>query len=209
MLGDRVRVTSINIQNNILSIDAFTQGPSDPMSSPSQKIHTTYTLQNDTLVAGEQQIIATGLPQFSDPFAYCAAMGTVDGTEGHYSGPPMTEPIARALIKATGGQESAESLKAFMSNSVFRCVDGQVVACTVGANLPCMDKLNLDQTPAQALLDFCSANSTSDSIPMAVTGHNSAYEWACKDAKPFIVKQIAEPDAQGFTKGIWYPIPPQ
>ena len=117
------------------------------------------------------------------------------------------ERTTKALIQATGGQETEEVLTAFMSNSVFRCADGKVLACTIGANLPCLEKLNLDQTPSQEITDFCAANPNADNAPMAVTGHNSTYEWGCKDTKPTIIQQIAEPDAQGFMKGIWYPIP--
>jgi cobalamin transport system substrate-binding protein len=142
---------------------------------------------------------------YDDPFVYCAAVGTIDAPDALYTGPKVPDSVAKGLQKALGGNVELQPL---YQNSFWRCMDGKVYACTVGANLPCESKANTDRTPTQAELDFCKANPSSDFIPMVVTGHDTAFEWACKNGAPEIVKQVVQPDARGFLSNIWYQISP-
>jgi hypothetical protein len=79
----------------------------------------------------------------------------------------------------------------------------------VGANLPCEAKANTDRTPTQALEEFCQQNPNADVVPMAVTGHDTVYEWRCNKDQPEIARQFAEVDERGFLSHIWYQIAPQ
>jgi len=81
-------------------------------------------------------------------------------------------------------------------------MDGSVYACFVGANLPCETKANTDRTPTQEETNYCQQNPNSDFIPAVVTGRETAYEWRCLDGAPAIVKQLSQPDAQGFLSDI-------
>ena len=117
----------------------------------------------------------------------------------------MPASVAKGLQQALGGNVALEPL---LTNSVWRCMDGKVYACTVGANLACESKANTDRTPTQAETDFCKANPSSDFIPMVVTGHDTSYEWRCTNGAPVIVKQLVQPDARGYLSDIWYPISP-
>lgn len=142
---------------------------------------------------------------YSDPFAYCAAVGTLDQPDARYSGPKMPDVLAEGLRKASGAAADAP-LDLFRGGGFWRCMDGKVYACFVGANLPCESKANNNQTPTAEETDYCKANPTSDFIPAAVTGHETVYEWACKDGKPAIVKQVFMVDPRGYIQEIWYPI---
>jgi hypothetical protein len=143
---------------------------------------------------------------YTDPFAYCAAVGTVDTLGAAYTGPKVPESVAKGLQKALNAPDTP--LDALENGSYWRCMDGHVYACFVGANLPCEAKANTDRTPTQAEIDFCQQNPDSDFIPAVVTGRETVYEWRCLNGMPEIVKQLTQPDAQGFLSDIWYEISP-
>ncbi len=167
-----------------------TSGPSNPTS--------TATSASPTAAASDS---------FTDPFAYCTAVGNADTPGTPYTGPAMPVNIVKALQKAAGAPADAP-LDPYMKGSFWRCMDSKVYACFVGANLPCDSKANTDQTPTQAEVDYCKANPSADFIPAAVTGHDTIYEWACKNGQPSVSKQVFQVDARGYIKEIWYQIKP-
>lgn len=144
---------------------------------------------------------------YSDPFTYCEAVQTIDTPDARYTGPRVPDSVIAGMQKAdvlpTG--TPPPPLVAGMS---WRCMDSKVYACTVGANLPCLDKANTDKSPTQAMNDFCASNQNADVIPAAVTGHNTIYDWACKGATPEAVKQVFTPDARGYISDFWHVIQP-
>lgn len=144
---------------------------------------------------------------YSNPFAYCAAVGTIDAPDARYTGEKMPVAIAQGLKQAFGAPESAP-LEPFLKNSYWRCMNGKVYACTVGANLPCMTKADLSRTPTQPMEAFCQQSPAADVIPAVVTGRATVYLWRCVDGKPEIVRQVSTPDARGFLSNIWYEIQP-
>jgi len=148
----------------------------------------------------------TTASSFTDPFAYCAAVGNIDTPDSRFSGPHMPDVLAQGLKKASGASADAP-IEMFTTGAYWRCMDGKVYACTVGANLPCDSKANTDKTPTQAETDFCVANPTSDFIPAAVTGHDTIYSWKCTAGKPAIDQQVFHVDKQGYIVEIWYAIP--
>lgn len=147
---------------------------------------------------------ATVSADYTDPFAYCEAAGTIDAPGEEYTGPALPETVARGLQTALNAPDLPFEM--LQNGSVWRCVEGQVYACFVGANLPCEAKVNLDKTPTQEMTDFCTANPDSDFVPAVVTGRETVYEWRCTNSTPEIVRQVSEPDAQGFFSEIWYEI---
>src|SRR6185295_18652559 len=94
----------------------------------------------------------------------------------------------------------------FIQATSWRCMGGKVYACNVGANIPCGSKADTNKTPTQGETDYCKQNPNVEFIPAFVTGHETVYEWACKNGVPEIVKQALEVDAQGFPKEFWYEI---
>jgi hypothetical protein len=143
---------------------------------------------------------------YNDPFAYCAAVGTVDTPDERYIGPKMPDVIVQGLIQQ--GIVSADAPRDFIENAVWRCMDGKVLVCHFGANLPCQEKADTGQVPTAGMEEFCQANPTADDIPAAVTGRATVYQWACKDGKPEVVKTLFKPDERGYLSDFWYELKP-
>jgi hypothetical protein len=144
---------------------------------------------------------------FSDPFAYCAAFGTIDAPDSRYTGPKVPEAVAQGLKKAFGAPADAP-LEPFLHNTFWRCMNGQVYACTVGANLPCQERADVSRRPTQGMTTFCQNNPHAEVIPAFVTGRATVYAWQCTSGVPEVAQQFARPDAQGFLSNIWYAISP-
>ncbi len=145
---------------------------------------------------------------YHDPFAYCAAMGTIDTPDARYTGPQISDEIINGYKTAAGLEASTEPMEMFRKTTIWRCMDSQVYACNFGANLPCSSKANIDKSPSPAMEDYCKANPDSDFIPMSVTGHETIYSWHCVKDIPEVLDQIAKVDAAGYLANIWYPIKP-
>jgi len=143
---------------------------------------------------------------FDDPFAYCAALDTVDAPGRRYVGPPMTPAIARGLQQAFA-IEADQIPESLLLNSVWRCMDGQVYACNRGANLPCETRADLDREPTPALTAYCVEHPQTDSVPMAVSGRATVYAWHCEDGVAVAGEQFVEPDARGYLQSLWFRIP--
>ncbi|MDR3575939.1 MAG: hypothetical protein P4L50_18910 [Anaerolineaceae bacterium] len=179
------------------------------------------TAPSATSVAAEPAATAvpTGLPApttaptasnpvtFTDPFAYCAAVVNMDQPDASFVGPKMPDVVANGLKKASGASADAP-IELFKQGGFWRCMDGKVYACTVGANLPCDSKANTDKTPSSAETDYCKANLNQD-IPAYVTGHDTIYTWHCSQQTPTVQQQVFTVDARGYIKEIWYQISPQ
>jgi hypothetical protein len=149
----------------------------------------------------------TSIPAtYTDPFAYCDAVGTMDAPGTDYIGPRIPESVAQGLQRALNAPDTP--IEVLENGSFWRCMDGSVYACFVGANLPCEAKASTDRTPTQEAIDYCRQNPNSDFIPAVVTGRETVYEWRCLDGAPDIVKQVTQPDPQGFFPDIWYKISP-
>ena len=145
---------------------------------------------------------------FTDPFAYCAAVGTVDTPDIRYTGTPIPDQIIIGFKKAAGLEASTEPIEMFKKTTIWRCMNSKVYACNFGANLPCDSKANTDRTPSQAVEDYCKANPNSQVIPMSVTGHDTIYSWRCVEDNPQLLEQIGQVDAAGYLAQIWYAIEP-
>ncbi|MFN2241914.1 MAG: hypothetical protein ACK2U2_06480, partial [Anaerolineae bacterium] len=83
--------------------------------------------------------VATSTPTtYTDPFAYCAAVGTVDAPAADYVGPQVPESIAQGLQQALNAPDTP--IDVLQNGTFWRCMNGSVYACFVGANLPCEAK---------------------------------------------------------------------
>lgn len=150
---------------------------------------------------------AGGQSSYSDPFTYCATVRTVDTPDARYTGPKMPEPIIQGMVKQ--GIISADAPPEFQQNAVWRCMDNSVWVCHFGANLPCLEKADTSQAPTPAMEDFCKMNLSAESIPAAVTGRATVYEWRCRNGKPEVVRQLFTVDPQGYLADFWYELPPK
>jgi hypothetical protein len=144
---------------------------------------------------------------FDDPFAYCAAVGTMDTPDARYTGPAMPDSVIQAMVAQ--GIVSADAPPEFQKHAVWRCMDSKVWVCHYGANLPCLEKADTSQVPTAEMEQFCTENPTADVIPAYVTGRATVYEWKCQDGKPTVVRQIFTVDAQGYLADFWYELTPK
>src|SRR6185437_9898404 len=116
-------------------------------------------------------------PGTADPFAYCAKVGTVDEPDARWTGPVMPEAVITGLSRAAGADRS------LAEDGYWRCMNGKLYACEVGANLPCMEKANTSRTPIEGVIEFCRANPGVTDIPGISTWKATVYDWRCDGDK--------------------------
>jgi hypothetical protein len=145
---------------------------------------------------------------FVDPFAYCAAVGTVDSPDARYTGAAVPDAIIAGYKKAAGLEASTEPAEMFRKTTIWRCMAGTLYACNFGANLPCDSRADTNKTPSPAISDYCQANPDAEFIPMSVTGHTTVYSWHCSQSTPGVADQLTQVDAAGYLADIWYPLAP-
>lgn len=158
-------------------------------------------------------VAATGMnaargPHYSNAFAYCRAIGTIDKPDSRYTGPTPPPDVIAGLKRAFHAPASATANKVFTHGTYWRCMDKAVYACNVGANLPCNSPANTDSAPTRGEKQYCAENHDAAFIPMYVTGHDTVYNWSCEGVKPVAGKQIVKVDSQGYLANIWYHVPP-
>lgn len=147
------------------------------------------------------------LAAFTDPFAYCAAVGTIDAPDARYTGeqPP---PAVIAGLRAAFNAPADTPADLYKEGTFWRCADGQVKACFVGANLPCEEKADLSETPNEGTISFCKENPNADVVPAVATGRATVFTWRCVNGAPEKGDQVFQADAQGFIADFWYVIEP-
>lgn len=145
---------------------------------------------------------------YSSPFAYCRAVGTADKPGAHYTGTKPPPAVVAGLVKALGISPEGARSPAFLHGIFWRCMDGAVYACSVGANLPCESKANTDRAPTAEEQRYCEKNHDALLIPMYVTGHNTIFDWRCEKGKAVAGRTLAKVDKRGYIADIWYRIPP-
>jgi hypothetical protein len=121
---------------------------------------------------------------YADPFAYCAALGTVDYVDGRYSGSMVTPEIAQALRMPIDSSRD---------RVVWRCVGGQVLGCSSFAWPRC----GIVPT-AKELVEFCRLF---PDVPRLIAPQGP---WSCVAGKPKLPDNASWPvDARGFAVGAW------
>ncbi|MEI8307163.1 MAG: hypothetical protein WCF99_08860 [Chloroflexales bacterium] len=144
----------------------------------------------------------TEASSFHDPFAYCAAVGTIDAPDARYIGDKLPDILVQGMIRK--GIVTADAPPAIQQNAVWRCMQGHVWICHFGANLPCQEKADTSQAPTAEMTAYCAANPATDSIPAVVTGRATVYAWGCKDGNASIVTASFRVDPQGYLADFWY-----
>lgn len=139
----------------------------------------------------------------TDPFAYCETVGTMDKPAGE----ALPEKLIQALVKTNVVSADMPQLKeqGFVQ---WRCMDKKVLACVVGANIPCEAKADTNKEPNTGMNEFCKTETNADNIPAAATGRETVYVWSCKDGKPVVGEQVTQVDAQGYPADFWTVVAP-
>ncbi len=164
--------------------------------------------------SGDTEAAATSEPapedaqtEAGDPFAYCAAAGTDDAPADETVDGELPDAIVQGMIAQS--IIAADAPAAIQQAALWRCMNGNVWVCTVGANLPCGEKADLSETPTQAMEDFCQSNASAEAIPATVTGRATVYSWQCDGETPTVIEQLFTADAQGYLAEFWTELTPQ
>lgn len=127
------------------------------------------------------------------PKAACARVGTDD----------TLRPIPESLVPAVNAVFATRMPTGVaVDTTVFRCANGQVLVCSIGANLPC-GRASTSRTPSPGVVNWCRDHPDAVFIPAVVTGHDTIYVWRCQDGAPQIVRQIQDVDSRGFIVRYW------
>ena len=146
------------------------------------------------------------LDRYTDPFAYCKAIVNNDGSleggmndsDGRYVGPEPPSEVAKALGDGAGPY-------------TWRCMNGRVLACFVGASGRGCRKAGVfpagttSVTQMSAIRKFCARNPNSEYVPNNV--NYSASDWKCAGDTPVVVKSYPV-DERGFIQGNWVTVLP-
>jgi hypothetical protein len=135
------------------------------------------------------------------------------------AGAALAEPPA-ALCKRVGTDDTLRAIppslvpqvgKVFdlpaeaAGQSYFRCAGGNVMVCTVGANLPC-GKANTSRS-LPSVNDYCRANPGAAFVPMVVTGHDTIFNWHCTGTAAVADGPAEQVDDRGFITRLWRALP--
>jgi hypothetical protein len=129
-------------------------------------------------------------PTQGSVYAYCARVVT-DDDPGMV--PTSLEPAFQRAFEFSG-PVPREGLR-------FRCYQGTVVGCSLGANLNC-GKANTSRTSGRGN-EWCRAHPNERDIPMAVTGHDTIYEWSCSGTRAVPGRKFSPVDDRGFEMMNW------
>jgi hypothetical protein len=160
--------------------------------------------------AGAQRIPAAA-PQsatsWTDPFAYCAAVGNIDAPDERWTGDKVPGAVVDGLKKAL--DLAADVPAEFVARGAsWRCMNARVYACSAGANIPCLEKANPSMTPNSGMTSFCSSHPVADLIPAFAAGRSTVFEWKCVGKTPTVVRQVLHADPAGFITEFWYALAP-
>jgi hypothetical protein len=143
---------------------------------------------------------------WSDPVAYCRAVGTIDAPDASYNGPAVPDWMVRALMRIANAP-SGTPQSAFR-HAAWRCLDGRVLACSFGANIPCDEKADASRAPSRGATRFCAHHKDSVVVPAYAAGRATVFEWRCAAGDPVIARQVLNVDARGFASAFWHPVAP-
>jgi hypothetical protein len=113
----------------------------------------------------------------------------------------MQAALQRAHAQLLGG--SPPDGISLQANGNVWCMDGKLLVCFVGANLPC-GKISIARDNPGAT-EWCQANPGSP-IPAAAIGHNSLYSYRCDGSRARITGANWALDRRGFAAKLWVPL---
>jgi hypothetical protein len=134
--------------------------------------------------------------------AQCAQAGP-DDTIRHYD-PSLQAGLTRAYARLFPGAPMPPPEAQLRNGANVRCMNGRLLACFTGANLPC-GKMNAARNNPGAD-EYCRANADADFVPAFATGHNTMYSYRCTGGRPVIVGTTFTLDARGFAARLWAPL---
>ena len=137
--------------------------------------------------------------------ANCARLGN-DDTIRDYD-PSLRDRTALAFKKLFPHAKGTPDRGSLETQAQYRCMNGKVMVCFVGANLPCA-KMNAKRENSGAD-SFCRDNPGADSVPAFATGHDTIYAYRCRGGRAEVTATIQQLDQRGFARALWVELPPR
>jgi hypothetical protein len=138
----------------------------------------------------------------ADPIstAYCARVGDDDTLRPPPAG--LLPELKRAFAHLLGGSPQDDAY--IRANAQTRCMDGKLLVCFVGANLPC-GKINTARGSPGATA-WCREHPGDKVIPAVATGHDTLYSYECDGTNARITGTNWVLDRRGFATKLWTPL---
>ncbi|MGN6116345.1 MAG: hypothetical protein ACTHN2_12585 [Nitrobacter sp.] len=132
-------------------------------------------------------------------FQHCAKVRNDDTVRGY--DPSLRAPTIKAFKMLFPDARGEPDPSSFATQAHYRCMGGKVMACFIGANLPCSKINTTKHNPG--VIGFCKENPNAGLVPAVATGHDSAYAFKCRDGKPVVDGTTWTLDKRGFARKIW------
>jgi hypothetical protein len=149
-------------------------------------------------------VLSAGQAAGADPglAARCARVHDDDTVEGYV--PALHEGFVKAFERLFPSASQPPDEREIQAGAHIRCMDGHLLACFTGANLPC-SKMNAarDNRGADA---FCRANPDAPAVPAFATGHDTIYQYRCVSGRADVTGTLLDLDRRGFAARLWTPL---
>jgi hypothetical protein len=127
-----------------------------------------------------------------------------DDTVRAYS-PELEKGTIAAYGKLFPDAQDKPDQAMLQSQAQYRCMNGKVLVCFIGANLPCAKMNTSRKNPGAA--EFCRQNPNEDSVPAAATGHDTIYNYRCRHGRAQVTDMAWKLDRRGFAEELWTELP--
>jgi hypothetical protein len=146
--------------------------------------------------------VSVGAGAAENPFAYCVGIGTIDTPIG--GGSPVPAALLPYLRTAIGLSADAPLTR---QSYYWRCMDGAVFVCAIGASIPCDAKADRAKRNSGAEY-YCRENPNAPFVPAYAAGHSGIYEWTCSAGRAIRGKVLLTLDHRGYPVDFWHRLSP-
>lgn len=169
-------------------------------SAASVTVAPTAVISPTAAIAGS----ATAEPiTFTDPFGYCAAIGTADAPDDLWSGVRVPAPIIDPVRANYGAAAKVDE-----TNVLWRCMAGRVMRCFSWGTHYCGIQDESTNAPPR-VVEYCRRQPDTDNAGgRATMGYATVYWWACRGGAPVISYRRITTDERGFDVNEWVQVTP-
>jgi hypothetical protein len=128
-----------------------------------------------------------------DPFSYCRSVK-------NWAAPLEIEHPPKAICDSIGYPWGGPPKEC--AGVTWRCQDGEVYGCEIGASGRGCMRWNTSKAPTQSLRQYC-AQTPNASVPNAV--NDTPYSWSCRGKTPVLDQSVPPPklDKSGYYADAW------
>jgi hypothetical protein len=148
------------------------------------------------LAAGSARAADAGLA------AQCARVRDDDTIRGYE--PSLHAELVSAFQRLFPSAPMPPEQRMIEAGAHIRCMDGRLLACFTGANLPCEKMDSARENPGAAA--FCRDNPNAGLVPAYAAGHDTIYSYRCVSGRPQTDGTLFTLDRRGFAAALWTPL---